>query len=76
MHVLLGLTELSPKRLKVLLPSLFGRFLFSFVRLKSLLWFSFSISFSPDASFLCASSDKGTVHIFAVKDTTLNRRST
>ncbi|XP_025076265.1 WD repeat domain phosphoinositide-interacting protein 4-like [Pomacea canaliculata] len=36
----------------------------------------YCISFSPDASFLCASSDKGTVHIFAVKDTTLNRRST
>uniref|UniRef100_A0A3Q2DC70 WD repeat domain 45 n=1 Tax=Cyprinodon variegatus TaxID=28743 RepID=A0A3Q2DC70_CYPVA len=28
-----------------------------------------------DSSFLCASSDKGTVHIFALKDTKLNRRS-
>uniref|UniRef100_A0A452SQF6 WD repeat domain 45 n=1 Tax=Ursus americanus TaxID=9643 RepID=A0A452SQF6_URSAM len=28
-----------------------------------------------DSSFLCASSDKGTVHIFALKDTRLNRRS-
>lgn len=36
---------------------------------------SFSINFSHDSSFLCASSDKGTVHIFALKDTRLNRRS-
>ncbi|KAL5017843.1 hypothetical protein ScPMuIL_003565 [Solemya velum] len=36
----------------------------------------YCISFSPDSAFLCASSDKGTVHIFAVKDTQLNRRST
>lgn len=35
----------------------------------------FSINFSHDSSFLCASSDKGTVHIFALKDTKLNRRS-
>uniref|UniRef100_A0A671VX63 WD repeat domain 45 n=1 Tax=Sparus aurata TaxID=8175 RepID=A0A671VX63_SPAAU len=34
-----------------------------------------SINFSHDSSFLCASSDKGTVHIFALKDTKLNRRS-
>ncbi|KAB0388617.1 hypothetical protein E2I00_011076, partial [Balaenoptera physalus] len=33
------------------------------------------INFSHDSSFLCASSDKGTVHIFALKDTRLNRRS-
>ncbi len=38
--------------------------------------FFFSINFSHDSLFLCASSDKGTVHIFAVKDTHLNRRST
>lgn len=36
----------------------------------------FSITFSRDSEFLCASSDKGTVHIFALKDTQLNRRST
>ncbi|KAF6091796.1 WD repeat domain 45 [Phyllostomus discolor] len=36
---------------------------------------SSSINFSHDSSFLCASSDKGTVHIFALKDTRLNRRS-
>ncbi|KAK7506215.1 hypothetical protein BaRGS_00002327, partial [Batillaria attramentaria] len=36
----------------------------------------YCISFSPDAAFLCSSSDKGTVHIFAVKDTSLNKRST
>ena len=36
---------------------------------------SCSINFSHDSSFLCASSDKGTVHIFALKDTRLNRRS-
>uniref|UniRef100_A0A8C4QVX6 WD repeat domain 45 n=1 Tax=Eptatretus burgeri TaxID=7764 RepID=A0A8C4QVX6_EPTBU len=39
--------------------------------------FSFdSINFSHDSSFLCVSSDKGTVHIFALKDTRLNRTST
>lgn len=34
----------------------------------------FSINFSADSDFLCCSSDKGTVHIFAIKDTNLNRR--
>nr|CAB3267705.1 WD repeat domain phosphoinositide-interacting protein 4-like [Phallusia mammillata] len=34
-----------------------------------------SINFNPSSSYLCAASDKGTVHIFALKDTTLNRRS-
>lgn len=38
-------------------------------------WY-FSITFSRDSEFLCASSDKGTIHIFALKDTQLNRRST
>ncbi|CAK8685321.1 unnamed protein product [Clavelina lepadiformis] len=33
------------------------------------------INFSKDSSFLCAASDKGTVHVFALRDTTLNRRS-
>ncbi|XP_056643009.1 WD repeat domain phosphoinositide-interacting protein 4-like [Diorhabda carinulata] len=32
------------------------------------------INFSRDSEYLCCSSDKGTVHIFAVKKTTLNRR--
>ncbi|KAK6171371.1 hypothetical protein SNE40_019576 [Patella caerulea] len=36
----------------------------------------YCLSFSPDSSFLCASSDKGTVHIFAIKNTSLNRTST
>ncbi|KOC60816.1 WD repeat domain phosphoinositide-interacting protein 4 [Habropoda laboriosa] len=36
----------------------------------------YCITFSRDSEFLCASSDKGTVHIFALKDTQLNRRST
>ncbi|KAJ8314728.1 hypothetical protein KUTeg_006878 [Tegillarca granosa] len=36
----------------------------------------YCISFSHDSAFLCASSDKGTVHIFAVKNTSLNKRST
>ncbi|KAF7996522.1 hypothetical protein HCN44_002154 [Aphidius gifuensis] len=36
----------------------------------------YCITFSRDSEFLCASSDKGTVHIFALKDTHLNRRST
>ena len=36
----------------------------------------YCINFSSDSDFLCASSDKGTVHIFALKDTRLNRRST
>ncbi|KAL4239273.1 WD repeat domain phosphoinositide-interacting protein 4 [Mactra antiquata] len=35
----------------------------------------YCISFSLDSAYLCASSDKGTVHIFAVKETELNRRS-
>ncbi|XP_006032074.1 WD repeat domain phosphoinositide-interacting protein 4 isoform X1 [Alligator sinensis] len=35
----------------------------------------YCINFSPDSSFLCASSDKGTVHVFALRDTRLNRRS-
>jgi len=33
------------------------------------------INFNSDSSYLCAASDKGTVHVFALKDTTLNRRS-
>lgn len=36
----------------------------------------YSINFSSDSDFLVASSDRGTVHIFALKDTRLNRRST
>lgn len=35
----------------------------------------YCITFSADSAFLCASSDKGTVHIFAIKDTSLNKRS-
>lgn len=35
----------------------------------------YCINFSNDSSFLCVSSDKGTVHVFALKDTNLNRRS-
>ena len=34
-----------------------------------------SINFSHDSAFLCVSSDKGTVHIFALKNTSLNKRS-
>lgn len=34
-----------------------------------------SLAFSPDCSFLCAVSDKGTGHVFALRDTRLNRRS-
>ncbi len=36
----------------------------------------YCIEFSHDSDFLVVSSDKGTVHIFALKDTHLNRRST
>ncbi|XP_062512610.1 WD repeat domain phosphoinositide-interacting protein 4-like [Corticium candelabrum] len=36
----------------------------------------YSISFSNDDEYLCASSDKGTIHIFALKDRALNKRST
>lgn len=36
----------------------------------------YCIAFSHDSSFMVVSSDKGTVHIFALKDTHLNRRST
>lgn len=36
----------------------------------------YCINFSHDSDFLCCSSDKGTIHIFALKDTHLNRRST
>ncbi|XP_050437315.1 WD repeat domain phosphoinositide-interacting protein 4-like [Adelges cooleyi] len=35
----------------------------------------YCINFSPDSEFLCCSSDKGTVHIFALKDSDLNRKS-
>ncbi|KAM8792371.1 WD repeat domain phosphoinositide-interacting protein 4-like [Eudromia elegans] len=33
------------------------------------------LAFSSDAAFLCAASDKGTVHVFALRDPRLNRRS-
>ncbi|OTF77249.1 hypothetical protein BLA29_005822, partial [Euroglyphus maynei] len=36
----------------------------------------YGIVFSPDSEYVLVSSDKGTVHIFALKDTRLNRRST
>lgn len=36
----------------------------------------YCINFSNDSDFLCASSDKGTIHIFALRNTRLNRRST
>ena len=36
----------------------------------------YCLNFSADSAFLCASSDKGTVHIFAVKEPTKNKRST
>ncbi|CAH1392936.1 unnamed protein product [Nezara viridula] len=36
----------------------------------------YCINFSQDSDFLCCSSDKGTIHIFALKNTQLNRRST
>ena len=42
----------------------------------SIIFETFSINFSPDSEFLCCSSDKGTIHIFALKETHLNRRST
>ncbi|XP_059474187.1 WD repeat domain phosphoinositide-interacting protein 4-like [Neocloeon triangulifer] len=35
----------------------------------------YCINFSRDSEFLCCSSDKGTIHIFALKNTNLNRRS-
>ncbi|KAF6201597.1 hypothetical protein GE061_003989 [Apolygus lucorum] len=35
----------------------------------------YCINFSRDSEFLCCSSDKGTIHIFALKDTRLNKRS-
>jgi len=36
----------------------------------------YCINFSADSAFLCASSDKGSVHIFALKDPSKNKRST
>ena len=36
----------------------------------------YCLSFSADSAYLCASSDKGTVHIFAVKEPEKNKRST
>lgn len=36
----------------------------------------YCIVFSPDSEYVLVSSDKGTVHIFALKETRLNRRST
>uniref|UniRef100_A0A1B6K8W7 WD repeat domain phosphoinositide-interacting protein 4 n=1 Tax=Graphocephala atropunctata TaxID=36148 RepID=A0A1B6K8W7_9HEMI len=35
----------------------------------------YCINFSRNSEFLCCCSDKGTIHIFALKDTHLNRRS-
>ncbi|XP_063236542.1 WD repeat domain phosphoinositide-interacting protein 4-like [Bacillus rossius redtenbacheri] len=35
----------------------------------------YCINFSQDSEFLCCSSDKGTIHIFALKNTSLNRKS-
>lgn len=35
----------------------------------------YCLSFSLDSSFLCCSSDKGTVHVFAVRDQSLNKKS-
>lgn len=35
----------------------------------------YCLNFSHNSEFLCASSDKGTVHIFALKDVHLNKRS-
>ncbi|CAH0558946.1 unnamed protein product [Brassicogethes aeneus] len=36
----------------------------------------YCINFSRDSDYLCCSSDKGTVHIFAIKKTNLNKRLT
>lgn len=36
----------------------------------------YCLNFSHNSEFLCATSDKGTVHIFALKDVHLNKRST
>lgn len=36
----------------------------------------YCINFNRDSEFLCVSSDKGTIHIFALKDTHHNKRST
>ncbi|XP_022185258.1 WD repeat domain phosphoinositide-interacting protein 4 [Nilaparvata lugens] len=35
----------------------------------------YCINFSQDSDYMCCSSDKGTVHIFALKETRLNKRS-
>ena len=40
-----------------------------------ILSFYFSINFNHDSSWLCVSSDHGTVHVFAVEDQKLNRQS-
>jgi hypothetical protein len=37
--------------------------------------FAFSINFNNDSSWLCVSSDHGTVHVFAVEDPKLNKQS-
>lgn len=36
----------------------------------------YCLNFSADSAYLCASSDKGTVHIFALKEPSKNKRST
>lgn len=36
----------------------------------------YSLSFSFDNGFLSVSSDKGTVHIFAIRDVKMNRKTT
>eukprot|EP00096_Caligus_rogercresseyi_P009999 TRINITY_DN3511_c0_g1_i2.p1 TRINITY_DN3511_c0_g1~~TRINITY_DN3511_c0_g1_i2.p1 ORF type:complete len:228 (+),score=67.20 TRINITY_DN3511_c0_g1_i2:156-839(+) len=35
----------------------------------------YSINFNPDSSLLCATSSHGTIHLFAVDDSTLNKTS-
>ena len=66
-HTCSLLYESSPLRALALLSVCY----IELIRLK----IAFSINFSPDSAFLCVSSDKGTVHIFALKDTSLNKRS-
>ncbi|XP_037079702.1 WD repeat domain phosphoinositide-interacting protein 4-like [Pollicipes pollicipes] len=36
----------------------------------------YCIGFSADSTYLCCGSDKGTIHVFALKEPALNRRST
>ena len=65
---------LSPLLLPCLLHPLSSYYFFTWLSCAVILLF-LSINFSLDSQLLCVSSDKGTVHVYAVEDQSLNKRS-